>query len=322
MDGFTANTLPVEIVGAKTIAYGAGLFVVPYGNYVATSPDGQTWTVRALGLSFGEDWSSIIYANGRFVAVSQARFGQSASQVAITSPDGITWTQRTMPTSTEWQDVAFGNGLFLAVSRASGRAATSPDGATWTARTLVNRSWSGVIFGNGRFVIHAGGTSQSNELTHSTDGINFTFSGVSGIYLPVPGYWRGVFANSRFVLVSESHTESLVSFDGLSWTTGTMPGAPATALWNRMAYGDGKFFTASRNLSDTAALPNGSIATSVDGLTWNLIVSSTGNESQGVAYGNARFVGVSSSGGSTKAMVYEPPPPVFWRSFVGSQELP
>ena len=322
MSAFVASTLPAEVVGGRCIAYGAGLFVVVYGVYAATSPDGKTWTLRSLGLATGEDWSGITFANGLFVAVSQATFSLSASQVAVTSPDGMTWTKRTMPSFTQWQDVAFGSGLFLAVSRTNGNAATSPDGVTWTARTLVNRSWGKVVFGSGRFVITVNGTSPSDELTHSTDGINFTFSGISGRYLPISGNWRGVFADSKFVLVSPGSANSLVSSDGLIWTIGSMPGSPTAAQWSCIEYGNGMYFAMSRNLFNNAAVPDGSVGTSIGGLTWDLILAPADQSFEDVAFGTGNFVGVSTNSSTTKAAVYIPSPPLFWRSFVSAQEFP
>jgi hypothetical protein len=48
------------------------------------------------------------------------------SSIAATSADGITWTQRTLPTSTNWVSVTFGNSTFVSVSEVTSIAATSP----------------------------------------------------------------------------------------------------------------------------------------------------------------------------------------------------
>jgi hypothetical protein len=56
----------------------------------------------------------------------------------MTSPDGITWTSRTSAADNEWRSVAYGNGLFVAVSiSGTNRVMTSPDGITWTSRTAA-----------------------------------------------------------------------------------------------------------------------------------------------------------------------------------------
>ena len=55
----------------------------------------------------------------------------------------------TRPTRNSWRSVAFGNGLFVAVSDdGTNRAMTSTDGVSWTTRTAAaaNR-WQSVAFG-------------------------------------------------------------------------------------------------------------------------------------------------------------------------------
>ena len=313
------GTLPAGFAGARTIAYGAGLFVALYGTIAATSPDGITWTERSLGLATGESWSRLTFANGRFVAVSSQQFSLSASQTAITSTDGINWTASTLPFFTTWSDVVFGAGLFLAVSSSSGRAATSPNGTTWTARTLVNRSWGNVVYGNGRFVITPNGTSQSNEYTQSTDGISFSFSGLNGIYLPVPGAWSGsVFANSKFVLVSNAGasnngSSNLVSFDGISWSIGALPlsPGPGSYSWTDVTFGDGTYIAmASQDIA----------ASSADGLVWTPLTVPPSTLYQDIAYGAGVFATVSSN--TNASAIYDPNgQSAFWQSFIGTREV-
>src|SRR5204863_226960 len=97
------------------------------------------------------------YANGIFVTIA------NGSSLAATSPDGLTWTQRTMPSSSQWNSVIYGNGLFVAIAGGpSTTAATSPDGITWTARTLPSsQQWNSVAYGNGTFVTLVGGDTKA-----------------------------------------------------------------------------------------------------------------------------------------------------------------
>ena len=103
------------------------------------------WTQATLPAS--EDWSSVCYGNGKFVAVA------SYSNIAAYSTDGVNWTQATLPTSATWQPVCYGNGKFVAVAYNSNVAAYSTDGVNWTQTTLPNKlSWQSVCYGNGKFV--------------------------------------------------------------------------------------------------------------------------------------------------------------------------
>ena len=74
----------------------------------------------------------------------------------------------------QWKGIAFGNGLFVAVSSGgTSRVMTSPDGITWTPRTAAEANqWQAVTFGNGLFVaVSADGTSR---VMTSPDGITWT----------------------------------------------------------------------------------------------------------------------------------------------------
>jgi hypothetical protein len=75
-----------------------------------TSPDGITWTSRTSAAD--NNWYSVTYGNGLFVAVS----GSGTGNRVMTSPDGITWTSRTSAADNNWYSVTYGNGLFVAVS--------------------------------------------------------------------------------------------------------------------------------------------------------------------------------------------------------------
>ena len=52
----------------------------------------------------------------------------------LTSTDGISWTSRTSGSSSNLNDVIYGNGLYIVVG-ASGTIITSSDGTSWTERT-------------------------------------------------------------------------------------------------------------------------------------------------------------------------------------------
>src|SRR5690606_19101913 len=59
---------------------------------------GETWTARTS--AEGNQWYSITYGNGLFVAVAP-----SGTNRVMTSPDGITWIPRTTPEANSWRSV-------------------------------------------------------------------------------------------------------------------------------------------------------------------------------------------------------------------------
>ena len=91
--------------GSYSLAYGNNRFIALSGGYagateVATSFDGITWTE---GVIQAQDWRSVIYAQGLFLAVA------TDSSVAATSIDGKLWEYQSLGTSGPWCAIGFGN---------------------------------------------------------------------------------------------------------------------------------------------------------------------------------------------------------------------
>lgn len=168
--GYTADGVnwlySTSTSAGNCIAFGAGVFVRPINNTATavTSPDGLTWTTRTMPAT--GFWGSIAYGAGLFVTTSD----NSATAAAASSPDGITWTARTMPAVGYWR-LAYGNGVFVAISTSTNVAATSPDGINWTTRTLPVATAATISFGGGQFLALCGNSAVA--LT-SPDGVTWT----------------------------------------------------------------------------------------------------------------------------------------------------
>ena len=133
-----------------SVAYGNNRYVAIASNqtYVAFSLNaGLTWTQAPAGLPSAANWTQITYGQGLFFAVA------SGTNIAATSPDGINWTSVVMPSSSNWNSVAFGSiptltiagnsPLWVAVSSTSGTVAASMHtGVTSQGRMKVG---SGII---------------------------------------------------------------------------------------------------------------------------------------------------------------------------------
>ena len=106
-------------------------------------------------LPSSQNWFSVTYGNGAFVAVAN---GSTAA--AYSTNGGVTWTASTLPSSSDWIAVTYGNGAFVAVAYNSTAAAYSTNGGvTWTASTLPSSAtWRSVAYGNGAFVAVANGS--------------------------------------------------------------------------------------------------------------------------------------------------------------------
>ena len=141
----------------KCITYGGGKFVgIGSDGYssplIAYSTDnGASWTlVTDSKFSSGEAIESIIYANGRFIAL-----GDNGKMVS--SSDGVTWylIPNLVFGSQSMNKIAYNDGKFLA-TRKDGRIAYSDDGLIWTpvnSKPLDTTLINGVAYGNDTFVV-------------------------------------------------------------------------------------------------------------------------------------------------------------------------
>lgn len=223
----SSGSLPGSMVNVKRIIWSPerSLFVAVgpgTSNNVFTSPDGITWTARALpGRTDGIVSPNInsVYWNGfAFVVVGQ--------NVIAYSSDGITWTNSNgygdVGYSYTYNDITFGNNLFVVTSNAAQAVWTSPNGVTWTKRTLPTNvsNTNAIAYGDNKFVI----LNNNGETTTSVDGITWTYrgyvwttnGGFSGSGLG--GYYDNIiFGASKFIATGTGFVVS--SADGLAWAS-------------------------------------------------------------------------------------------------------
>jgi alpha-tubulin suppressor-like RCC1 family protein len=237
-------------------------------------PKGETWTARTAAQA--NEWLSVTYGNGLFVAVARTGINR-----VMTSPDGITWTARTAAQANNWRSVTYGNGLFVAVANGgTNQVMTSTDGINWTGRTTPVNVWWSVVYGNDRFVAVGSDAFSENCVMTSTDGINWTSN------FPGQGGWQSVtYGNGLFVAVASNWTNRIMtSTDGINWTLRT---APVEAQWRSVTHGNGTF---------VAVASGGQVMSSSDGITWTERTPAEPNFWLSVTHGNGTFVAVAPSG--------------------------
>lgn len=188
---WTSATLPAS-AGWSSVCYGNGKFIaisdgvddVGYSSIAAYSEDGITWTQTDLkALS---NWCSVCYGNGKFVALSiynqisysedgivwtttklstittntyaicydGSKFIIVTSRLVAYSFDAITWTAITLETPAKNDAVCYGNGIYVAITKGSNKAAYSEDGIFWIETNIIpsNTRWSSICYGNGKFI--------------------------------------------------------------------------------------------------------------------------------------------------------------------------
>jgi hypothetical protein len=269
---FTDTTIIHRAYAAQMIS--DSLATIP----AAPEQAGYTWTARAAAEA--NQWQSVAYGNGLFVAVSQ--FGTNR---VMASEDGINWTVRTAAEANQWFSVTYGNGLFVAVSNdGTNRVMTSPDGITWTARAAAEaNAWQAVTYANGLFV--AVSNTGTNRVMTSPDGITWTARAAAAA-----NQWLGICGRpGLFVAVSQSGTgvqRVMTSPDGITWT---IRNAAESNSWRSVTYGNGLFVAVSDDGTNR-------VMTSPDGITWTARAAAEANAWESVTYGNGLFVAVSDSG--------------------------
>ncbi len=295
--------------GMNSVTYGyntngIGLFVaVGYYGQVMTSSDGINWNSQDI---IGDNiWTSVIYGNDLFVAVSDYVDG---SGNVMTSSDGENWTLQSSPNQ-YWTSVTYGNdvGLFVAVSdydngAGSGNVMTSSDGITWTLQSSPNHSWTSVTYGydNNDEKYKFVAVSKDGNVMKSSDGIDWTLeSAYNHTWTSVTNGYDANDEKYLFVAVSEDGNV-MTSPDGKNWTKRDCP----SYQWTSVTNGPELFVAVSFD---------GNVMTSPDGKTWTLQTSPS-DEWTSVAYGydargNGLFVTV---GNSTAVMIlsYSPPFPL------------
>jgi|WetSurMetagenome_2_1015567.scaffolds.fasta_scaffold02224_8 hypothetical protein len=303
-----------QSVGANdlySVAYSGYVFVAVGGTgAILTSYDGLTWTSRtAVFFGITGALSSVIYANGTFIALEQGAgtaginilystnpaawivcntgggltglasiaygnglfLGVGMGSPVVTSADGITWTKGGQ--SPNAQFVAYGNGRFVATGVA-GMIKTSADGTNWTARNSGTTDWLvSVAYGQGRFAaLGFGGT-----IVSSSDGETWATARSGGS----SGFKSIAYGNGLFVAVGIQDT-ILTSADGAAWSSHSMG---ASHWLQSVVFGNGRF----------VAVGSGTYA-SVDGASWTPCVTNYSGSLTSVAYGDSQFVAVGDKG--------------------------
>lgn len=206
------------------ITYGNGKFVaVSSAGEILYSTNGTNWSKTSSPVS---GLSSVAYGSGLFVATS------SADGTIIYSTNATSWGKVTTSSSRYFDNIAYGAGMFVAINR-FGSAYRSTDGYTWTVCGIGSESWSGITYGDGKFVAaaeseSATSTRGSNIVTYSEDGIRWIKS-----TLPSTARWSDVaYGNGKFVAISggistASITGAYISSDKIGVVTVTLAVDPS-----------------------------------------------------------------------------------------------
>jgi hypothetical protein len=285
----------------------ASLFSVSVVSQAAADP--ITW--RSTAVPESNNWTSVTYGGGLFVAVSDGEGdGSGVRPSVMTSTNGTAWTPIPSAPKDAWKSVTYGTvdgeGRFVAVSYAgTNRVMTSPDGIIWSPQVAPLNAWSSVTYGNDLFVA-VGISAGADVVMTSPDGI---------IWSPQEApenAWNSVtYGNGRFVAVgnkdNEGSTAIMTSPNGINWTVPTTEATDSD--WTSVTYGNGRFVAVAYNGTTNRVM------TSINGTAWTSR-SAPLNAWFSVTYGTGLFVAVSAIGLAMPAAVMTSPDGINWTSQV------
>ena len=248
--GFGYTSVPAITIADLTARFVAISNTTAGANVVPTGVAGawNSVTLPSTGLN------AITYGIGTYVVVG----GTAGAAVVASSNDGTSWSSRTVPTAATtsyFTSVAFGStgtglsgntttGLFIAIASNSNLAITSTNGSTWAIPQTsgganvampASLAWSGIAYGNGRFVAIA---SNSTSIAYTINGGgSWNLSTVGGgAGLPGVYSWSSItYGEGQFVVVASGSNVSATSWDGINWTIQSMP---SISNWSSVTFGN------------------------------------------------------------------------------------
>lgn len=254
---WTAIT-PNETTTVTSFAYGNGILVKAYTSSKSiwySEDEGVTWNTGNVPTpsSSGTTGWSVCFGNGKFIAMPYS------SGCPLYSIDGVNWTEISITTSdggtsfSKTGPVKFLNGRFFNINNSY--PYSSEDGVTWVRNGYATLSGDSshtfydMVYAFGKYI-----TVGDGDLFYSTDGIVWTkygsgygygycmatdgeivisannrgFRYFGSDYVAgagsgaTSGTFRSAAYSDKFVAVGDSGVGAY-SFDGVTWTTITMP---------------------------------------------------------------------------------------------------
>ena len=199
---WTTSYIPwTGALSCQAIAYGNGFFAVmpSQSAYVAYSSDLITWGIGSVTY---QNYGSITYGNGKFIANSGAVVGISTN--------GTNWGSFTPSGNIGGGTISYHNGYFYTPS------ARSVDGINWESLNIPI-TIPQMQYGNG---LYFGAQYNSANYTYSTDGLNFTLATIENNVYVGAEYHNGVY----YLRTQHNVARLYYSFDGKNYQFVNTPG--------------------------------------------------------------------------------------------------
>ena len=267
------------------ITYGNGKFLVLYRDFnsstVTLSPDGYSWSYQTTptGINNLDPRGGCLFYDDSIHKFTTITYGG----LEYTSTDGKSWEYTSEVAPFRYMrdtQVAYGNGIYVAISPQSGGISIKP--STWTTAAqntnLGSYYWQAITYDGTKFIALSSG----GYISTSTDGTTWTPAARNtnlGAY-----NWNALsYGDSKFVAISY-YGHISTSIDGTTWTTAVQNTNLGSNDWSALVYDGTKFI---------ALGEEGYISTSTDGTTWTPAIQDTNlgrNSWQDLAYDGTKLV--------------------------------
>lgn len=224
-------------------------------------PDSSSWTMACSD-------------NGLVVIVPT---GSTLYSIKYSDDECTTWSNTNL-SGVQFSDVAYGSGVFMALTSSKNQVYYSTDGITWNTTPINLPTTAGPMISavNDHFIIHGNvSTIMYTDTSYTSWNSTTAFPMYSVTY-------------GRKMYIASAYTSSNVyyySYDLINWYQSTYP--ISGSMYSPIGYGEGKYVTM---ISDASY--NWSVLSSIDGINW--IIETTngprGDSRTCITYGNGLFV--------------------------------
>lgn len=181
------NILDICWAGNKFVAAGVTTNAVlqPIGTpFIITSFDGSNWTEPVYGPTVGDIILKIEYQDGIYLGILRHELADPNPTTSIvTSSDGVTWVEQIAVSTTQWTDIAYGNGKWVAVCIPTidypNSMVSSVNGVDWVAVLDNTTSWVAIDYDVGSGFVASSG---ENYIARSFDGDNWNTTSLDPAY--------------------------------------------------------------------------------------------------------------------------------------------
>ena len=239
---FTSVGAATNLVGTYFVATGAGSgtgIATPIANHLvavsssttvnAYSTDGGTTWTAGGALPGGMNNVAVDIAYGNVSGAARWVVLGSDGNTCYSTNGGVSWVAGASLAAGTWTSIAYGQGVWIAVSTGSTATSYSTDGGvTWTVGGALPTSstWIDIAYGANKFI--AISSSGSVNPAWSVDkGLTWSSTGSSG-YIGSGTTTRVNYGQGVFVATQSSSNNMSSSEDGIVWTTRAITRASGT----------------------------------------------------------------------------------------------